>query len=98
MLSRICCKNTDINHLYFTSSTVFLFQFECFLAPLTDDGADFGHWLDRNGNPENYFNGNTPGVHTCSCGTFGNCTDQTQTCNCDAKDPVVEKDDGNINY
>ena len=61
---------------------------------MTDDLIDYGHWLDRDGDPHNYFDGNTPGVHTCSCGAIGNCSSTIETCNCDSNDPFVQKDDG----
>ena len=33
------------------------FQYDCTLAPLTDEGVDYAFWEDRNGGLNNYFTG-----------------------------------------
>ena len=42
--------------------------FGCFLAPLQDEGVNFGWWEDKYGDANYYFSGDNVGQHTCSCG------------------------------
>ena len=70
------------------------FQFQCVSAPLSDDDIDYGHWIDRNGDPQVYFDGKLPGIHTCACGKNQSCFDPIKTCNCDSNNPVIEQDQG----
>ena len=42
--------------------------FGCFLAPLQDEGVNFGWWEDKYGDANYYYSGDNVGKHTCSCG------------------------------
>ena len=45
-------------------------KFGCFLAPLADEGVNYGWWEDKNGNENYFFDGDNIGKHTCACGKF----------------------------
>jgi len=73
--------------------------FSCFFSPLSMVGS----WIDRFGNAQTYFSGNS-GNHVCDCASsFVNECYQLpyqrghlSTCNCDARDPVLRSDQGII--
>ncbi len=69
-------------------------KFGCYLAPLTDDGVNYGSWINRNGEKEIYFHGSNSGVHTCSCDSTGSCADPSDVCNCDSQIPEHLFDEG----
>ncbi len=69
-------------------------QFKCLSAPLQLDDIDYGTWLDRDGEKQNYFDGFLPGIHKCGCATEGTCSSPTETCNSDSKEPIVQEDKG----
>lgn len=56
---------------------------------MTDNGIDYGHWIDRDGDPQVYFDGKLPGIHACACGKNQSCFDPIKTCN-----PVIQQDQG----
>ena len=82
-LSQICYQEID---------------FKCFLAPLRSESIDHGYWIDSNGNPQSFFNGNHPGDHICSCGEDDSCVDSSigLQCNCDSNNPTWDSDVGFI--
>ncbi len=64
------------------------------MAPLNDDGVNYGTWINRDGGKEVYFDGNTSGVHTCTCHTNGSCIDPDNKCNCDSQYLLDLTDEG----
>ena len=71
------------------------------MAPLNDDGVNYGTWINRNGEKEIYFDGATSGVHVCACHTIdtnSSCIDPTNKCNCDSQYPLELADEGKHNY
>lgn len=73
-------------------------QFDCFVAPLREHGEDLGYWLDRNGNKSTFFHGNLnpDKPHICQCGLDQSCVIPELPCNCDAKEPNSQSDQGVI--
>ena len=74
-------------------------RFDCFLAPLMSYGFDpKGSWKDRNGTQRIFFHGNldTAKPHLCQCGINQNCVEPKLPCNCDAKVPEWQVDEGTI--
>ena len=45
-------------------------NFGCFLAPLQDEGVNYGWWEDKNQEANYFFAGDNVGQHTCGCGKF----------------------------
>ena len=73
-------------------------DYNCFLAPLHFDGVDNGVWIDKNGQPQSFFNGNHPGEHMCTCGEDNSCVGSNigLQCNCDSNNPTWDSDIGFI--
>ena len=71
-------------------------KFDCYSAPLFDDGIYYGSWLNKNGEEKTYFHGSNSGKHVCRCGLTDSCTKQADVCNCDANDPTWKVDTGTI--
>jgi hypothetical protein len=72
-----------------------LSQYNCFYAPLELNNVAYGWWNDRDGNAQYFWAGNNDaGIHTCQCGTSGNCVDAYAKCNCDAIASAQLVDDG----
>ena len=71
-------------------------KFNCYSAPLFDDGINFGSWLNNKGEKEIYFHGSNSGNHICQCGTTNTCKVTGYKCNCDINDPVWDFDEGLI--
>ena len=42
-------------------------RYDCLMAPLMDDGINFGFWNDQQGDPQYYWEGSHSGEHLCSC-------------------------------
>jgi len=72
--------------------------FGCFLSALSALDTPIGQWLNKNGEPEIYWDGNHHGTHVCSCGLNSNCSGSLEgyQCNCDYQIPVVQQDAGII--
>ena len=74
-------------------------RFDCFLAPLMSLGNEpKGSWKDQNGNERTFFHGNldTANPHQCQCGVDQTCVVPKLPCNCDAKLPDWQVDEGTI--
>ena len=76
-------------------------RFDCFLAPLMSFANDSkGSWRDKNGTQRTVFHGNhldtTSQPHLCQCGVNQTCVVPELACNCDAKLPVWQADEGII--
>ncbi len=85
-----------INLINLSGSCSQYIEFDCILAPLSDDGIDYGTWLDRNGDKQVYFDGAYYGEHRCACYEDSSCVDPQDTCNCDANDFAPYDDSGTI--
>jgi len=74
------------------------FYYECTLAPLRADEADFAYWTDRHGEKNVYFTGENKGYHSCDChfSSEGCFEEETRgnKCNCDANLPAPLVDTG----
>ena len=95
--------------VYFCSSSICIFnfktifslqdiQFGCFLAPLSENGINFGFWTDKFYNPQIFFTGSNEGQHVCQCSETNTCGDSIPdlVCQCDGQDPVWRIDQGTI--
>jgi len=74
-------------------------RFDCFLAPLMVYGSDhMGFWRDYNGTQRTFFHGNLDNEqpHICQCGVNHTCIEPNLPCNCDAKLPDWQVDEGII--
>merc|ERR1711953_699612 len=74
-------------------------RFDCFLAPLMVYGSDhMGFWRDYNGTERTFFHGNLDPEqpHVCQCGVNQTCIESNLPCNCDAKVPDWQVDEGVI--
>ena len=74
-------------------------RFDCFLTPLTRYGKyDLGAWKSFNSSVRNtFFHGNRNGTeHFCQCGIDKTCIEPNVPCNCDAKLPTWQADEGII--
>ena len=74
-------------------------RFDCFLAPLMSLGNEpKGSWKDQNGTERTFFHGNldTANPHQCQCGIDQTCVVPKLPCNCDAKLPDWQVDEGTI--
>ncbi|CAG0892461.1 unnamed protein product [Darwinula stevensoni] len=71
-------------------------RFDCFSTALSIGERRQAWWVDRHGNPQDYWDGSNGGKHVCRCGLSNNCTDKALSCNCDAKAPHWESDSGAI--
>ena len=75
-------------------------RFDCFLAPLMSLANDSkGSWKDKNGTQRTVFHGNLDTAtqpHQCQCGLNQTCVVPELACNCDAKLPVWQADEGTI--
>ena len=74
-------------------------RFDCFLTPLMSFGNDSkGSWKDRNGTARTFFHGNLEQdqPHQCQCGLDQTCVVPKLPCNCDAKLPDWQVDEGVI--
>ncbi len=85
-----------INLIDLSSSCTQYIQFDCILAPLSDDGENYGAWLDRVGEKQIYFYGSHYGEQVCSCNEDSSCVDPHDTCNCNAEDNFPYQDAGTI--
>merc|ERR1719342_1643682 len=76
------------------------FQYDCLLAPLTNNDVDLAYWEDRNKEINNYYTGSNKNLHVCDCSfQQEGCAEQAvynNTCNCDANLPVLLQDTGII--
>ena len=50
-------------------------RFDCYSAPLFDDGIYYGSWLNNKGEKEIYFHGSNSGNHICQCGLTNSCSE-----------------------
>jgi len=74
-------------------------RFSCFLSALYDTDIPIGAWINRNGDPEIYFDGANHGTHMCQCSLNDSCSDSSHgaVCNCDANFiPELQSDNGLI--
>jgi len=75
-------------------------QYDCTLAPLTDEGVDYAFWEDRQGETNVYYTGSNYGTHVCDCHyeAEGCIEEETKhnSCNCDANLPIPSTDTGTI--
>ena len=72
-------------------------RFDCLMAPLNDDGVNYGAWINRDGRKEIYFDGDNHGVHMCRCSLTESCRGNAgHKCNCDAQNPTFQSDEGVI--
>jgi len=74
-------------------------KFSCFLSALYDTDTPIGAWINRNGDPEIYFDGANHGTHMCQCSLDDSCSDSSHgaVCNCDANFiPEMQADEGRI--
>jgi len=74
-------------------------SFSCFLSALYDTDTPIGAWINRNGDPEIYFEGANHGTHMCQCSLNDSCSDSSHgaVCNCDADNiPELQNDKGKI--
>jgi len=73
--------------------------FSCFLSALYDTDTPIGAWINRNGDPEIYFDGANHGTHMCQCSLNDSCSDSSHgaVCNCDANFiPELQSDAGKV--
>jgi len=70
--------------------------FGCFLSGLSALDTPIGHWLNKDGSPEIYWDGANHGTHVCNCGLNNNCTGSLEgyQCNCDNQIPITQQDAG----
>ncbi|CAG0899722.1 unnamed protein product [Darwinula stevensoni] len=71
-------------------------RFDCLSTALSIGERRQAWWVDRHGNPQDYWDGSNGEKHVCRCGLSNNCTDKALSCNCDAKAPQWESDSGAI--
>ena len=75
-------------------------NYECFLAPLQEEGVNFAYWLDKNGDSQIYWTDSHYGQHVCSCHySESGCFEEetlNNTCNCDSNKPSELSDAGTI--
>ncbi|CAG0896084.1 unnamed protein product [Darwinula stevensoni] len=71
-------------------------QYDCISAALNFGDTPYAWWLDRNGQPQYYWDGANAGKHLCHCGLSGYCINRKLPCNCDAVAPESENNSGTI--
>ena len=73
-------------------------QFNCFLAPLSENGINFGFWTDKYYQPQIFFEGDYQDTHICKCGVTNTCSGSIPDlpCQCDSQDPTWRTDEGTI--
>ncbi|CAG0893481.1 unnamed protein product [Darwinula stevensoni] len=71
-------------------------SYDCISAALNFGDTPYAWWLDRNGQPQYYWDGENAGKHICHCGLSGYCINRLLPCNCDAVAPESENDSGTI--
>merc|ERR1719203_1044932 len=84
----------DISH--FCHQTL---SFKCFGSPLKIGSKNIGYWLDRQGDPQYFFDGNQTDQHGCKCKQDNSCETSFGNefgCNCNARLPEWNIDEGTI--
>ncbi len=80
------------------STSFVIFQYNCFAAPLLQEGeVNFGWWSGRDGVKSYYWDGAyAPDEHICACGVDGSCIGDVHKCNCDSSAPEWLSDVGTL--
>jgi contactin associated protein-like 2 len=63
---------------------------------LNFNGQPYGWWVGRTNQPMYYWGGSEPGIRKCRCGVNQECDYPNVFCNCDAGDPVNERQDDGL--